>query len=433
MKIYKNVPDQFHSRFMDTIDEIYAIEEDHEKYYGRYRTKRIVLLAAVLVLALSTITVSAAYIFAWNQEALDKLGVSEELAEQMNQEGIAKQEHAEVSAEGVNITAIQSVMTDDYCYVLLSVSVPEQIIMDGVLFRETYAESDVEFEGCVVNPVTNPASGYGKSSESLWEAILMTDDALDYSGADVVIVLQDLCRSDLQAETDETLVEGEWRIPLTLPYESEVLEINQERTILLSHHEVKIKRTEVTPFKVRLYGDNEEELKHAIHYEKKNVPGIIYQDGTFVEEDAIINVTYGHNDGKTGEYYIDINLPVAIDITQYADIVLEDNADKSVPMTWSEDELDQMTVLQDRAGHKILFDGTKIMLWDEKCKVGTDIADLAELGYDVDSGDLTFLEPGSINSLGLDENDGNLIEVGSGGRMIHAYINGAQYHYEVLY
>lgn len=429
MKIYKNVPDQFHSRFMDAVDLIEKKEEKHR----RYGTKQMILLVAVLILALSTITVGAAYIFAWNQAALDKLGVSEELAEQMNQEGIAKQEHAAISAEGVNITAIQSVMTDDYCYVLLSISVPEQIVMDGVLFRETYAESDVEFEGCVVSPVTNPASGYGKSSESLWEAILMTDDALDYSGADVVIVLHDLYRSDLQAEFDETLVEGEWRIPLTLPSESEVLEINQERTIRLSHHEVNIKRTEVTPFKVRLYGDDEEELKHAIHYQKKNVPGIIYQDGTFVEEDSIINVTYGHNDGKTGEYYIDINLSVAIDITQYADIVLEDNSDMSVPMAWSEDELNRMTVLQDRAGHKILFDGVKIILWDEKCGVGTDIMDLAELGYDENSGELTFLEPGSINKFGYDENDGNLIEVGSGGRMIHAFINGVQYHYEVLY
>ena len=431
MKIYKNVPERFHSQFMDTI---HTIEEKQEKTHRRYGTKRMILLVAVLVLVLSTITVGAAYIFEWNQAALDWLGVSEELAGQLNEEGIAKQEYATDSDAGIEISAVQSVMTDDYCYVLLSVSAPEQVPLDDVLFRETYVESDVGIERCVVSPALYDIERNGH----LWEALLFIDDAVDYSGADVVIVLQDLERADLRAEGDETLiihetlVEGEWRIPLTLPSELEVLEISRERTILLSHHEVNIKRTEVTPFKVRLYGD-EEELRHAIHYEKKNVPGIVYQDGTFVEEDSIINVTYGHNDGQTGEYYIDINLPVAIDITQYADIVLEDNADTSVPMTWSEDELNQMTVLQDRVGHKILFDGIKIMLWDEKCEVGTDIMDLAELGYDVDSGDLTFLETGSINKFGYDENDGNLIEVGSGGRMIHAFINGAQYHYEVLY
>ena len=57
------------------------------------------------------------------------MGVSEELAEQLNQEGIAKQEHAAVSTAGDEINAIQSVMTDDYCYVLLSVSAPEQVMM----------------------------------------------------------------------------------------------------------------------------------------------------------------------------------------------------------------------------------------------------------------------------------------------------------------
>ena len=430
MKIYKNVPERFHSQFMDTI---HTIEEKQEKTHRRYGTKRMILLVAVLVLVLSTITVGAAYIFEWNQAALDWLGVSEELAGQLNEEGIAKQEYATDSDAGIEISAVQSVMTDDYCYVLLSVSAPEQVPLDDVLFRETYVESDVGIERCVVSPALYDIERNGH----LWEALLFIDDAVDYSGADVVIVLQDLERADLRAEGDETLiihetlVEGEWRIPLTLPSESEILEINRERTMQIGHHEVNIKRMEVTPFQVRLYGD--EELDHALYYQTKYVSGIIYQDGTFVEEDAFMNITKRHTDENTGEYYVVIDLPVAIDIRQYADMIFEEQNDVSVSMTWSEDELNQMTVLQDRVGHKILFDGTKIMLWDEKCEVGTDIMDLAELGYDVDSGDITFLEPGSINKFGYNENDGNLIEVGSGGRMIHAYINGAQYHLDVLY
>lgn len=96
-----------------------------------------------------------------------------------------------------------------------------------------------------------------------------------------------------------------------------------------------------------------------------------------------INVTKGRSNQDTGEYYVALDWPVAIDIRQYADIVFEDNKDVSIPMTWSEDELNQMDILQDRCGHKILFDGTKIILWDEKCEVGTDIVDLEELGYDV--------------------------------------------------
>lgn len=430
MKIYKNVPERFHSQFMDTI---HTIEEKQEKTHRRYGTKRMILLVAVLVLVLSTITVGAAYIFEWNQAALDWLGVSEELAGQLNEEGIAKQEYATDSDAGIEISAVQSVMTDDYCYVLLSVSAPEQVPLDDVLFRETYVESDVGIERCVVSPALYDIERNGH----LWEALLFIDDAVDYSGADVVIVLQDLERADLRAEGDETLiihetlVEGEWRIPLTLPSESEILEINRERTMQIGHHEVNIKRMEVTPFQVRLYGD--EELDHALYYQTKYVSGIIYQDGTFVEEDAFMNITKRHTDENTGEYYVVIDLPVAIDIRQYADIIFEEQNDVSVSMTWSEDELNQMDIVQDRRGHKILFDGAKFILWDEKCGVGTDIVDLAELGYDVNSGDITFLEPGSINKFGYNENDGNLIEVGSGGRMIHAYINGAQYHLDVLY
>ena len=430
MKIYKDVPEQFHSQFMDTIN---AIETKEEGKHHRYGTKRMILLVAVLVLALSTITVGATYIFVWNQAALDWLGVSEELAEHLNEEGIAKQEYATVSAAGVEIKAVQSVMTDDYCYVLLSVSAPEQVPLDEVLFRETYVESDVGIERCIVSPALYDTERSGR----LWEALLYIDDAVDYSGADVVIVLQDLERADLRAEGDETLiihetlVEGEWRIPLTLPSDLETLEINRERTMQIGHHEVNIKRMEVTPFQIRLYGD--EELEHALWYQTKYVSGITYQDGTLVEEDAIFNITKRHTDENTGERYVVIDLPVAIDIRQYTDMVLEDSEDMSVPMSWSEDELSQMEILQNRSGHKILFDGVKFILWDEKCEVGTIIVDLAELGYDVNSGDLILLEAGGISSAGYNVNDGNIVEVGPAGRVIHAYINGEQYHYDVMY
>ena len=421
MKIYKNVPERFHSQFMDTI---HTIEEKQEKHYRRHGTKRMILLVAVLVLVLSTITVGATYVFRWNQAALDWLGVSEELAGQLNEEGVAKQEYAADSDAGIEISAVQSVMTDDYCYVLLSVSAPDQISLDEVLFRETYVESDVGIERCVVNPALYDIEDNGY----LWEAILYIDDAVGYSGADVVIVLNDLYKTGI----DETLVEGEWRIPLTLPSESEILEINQERTMQIGHHEVNIKKTEVTPFQIRLYGD-EEELKHAIHYVLQRVPGIVYQDGTFIEEDTAITVGRGRSDQDAGEYYIALELPTAIDIRQYADMVFEEQKDMSSPMTWSEDELSRMDILQDRVGHKILFDGVKFLLWDEKCEVGTEIFDLTELGYDVDGGDLILLGPGGLAETGYDENDGNIVEVGPGGRLIQAFINGEKHYYDVRY
>lgn len=424
MKIYKDVPEQFHSQFMDTIN---VIETKKEEKHHRYGTKKMILLVAVLVLVLSTITVSAAYIFRWNQAALDWLGVSEELAEHLNEEGIAKQEYATVSAAGVEISAVQSVMTDDYCYVLLSVSAPEQVPLDEVLFRETYVESDVGIESCIVNHALYDIEGDGH----LWEALLYIYDATDYSGADVVIVLHDLERFDLKAEIHETIVEGEWRIPLTLPSESEVLEINGERTMQIGHHEVNIKRMEVTPFQVRLYGD--EELEHALYYQKKYVSGIIYRDGTCVEEDACISIAKRHTDENTGEYYVVIDLTTAIDIRQYADVIFEEQNDMSVPMTWSEDELNQMDIMQDRCGHKILCDGVKFILWDEKCEVGTEIFDLTELGYDVDSGALILLGAGGLAETGYDENDGNIVEVGPGGRLIQAFINGEKHYYDVMY
>ena len=426
MKIYKNVPEKFHSQFMDTI---HTIEEKQEKNFRIYGKKRMILLVAVLVLVLSTITVGAAYIFTWNPAALDWLGVSEELAGHLNEEGIAKQEYAVASGEGVEISAVQSVMTDNYCYVLLSVSVPEQVFLgNDVLFGEMYIESDMGSTPCAINSVKESIHDH----EALWETQLSTDETMIYNGAEIVIVLRDLERHD-NFEVVEKLAEGEWRIPLTLPSGSEILEINQERTVQIGHHEVNIERMEVTPFQIRLYGD-EEELKHAVYYQLQKFPGILYRDGTYVEEDAYIFVgSKNREDQDTGEYYVAIELPVAVDVRQYADIVIEEQKDMSSPMTWSEDELSRMDILQDRVGHKILFDGVKFMLWDEKCEVGTEIFDLTELGYDVDGGDLILLGPGGLAETGYDENDGNIVEVGPGGRLIQAFINGEKHYYDVRY
>lgn len=405
MKIYKDVPEQFHNQFMETID---MLAEEKEQKIVKLKAKRMMPLVAAVVLALSTLTVSAACIFAWHQAAKDRLGVSEELAEQMSEKGMAKEETASFSAEGVDITAIQSVMTDNYCYVLLSVSVPKQLVIDeDMLFGESRVESDAEFTGCVINHVPESDDG----SNSLWEVQLLTSDTENYAGVEATIILNDLIQTE-KAEVTETLIKGEWKIPITLPLEPDVLAVKEECVMRIGHHEVTIKHMEVTPFEIRLYG-NKEELQHAIHYQNTNAEGVYYQDGTFVEENSVINVTKGHNDDKTGENYILIELPTAIDIMQYAQLVLEEKEDTAVAMALSEDELAQMTVLYERYGHKLLYREGTVLLWDENCKVGTEIVNLTNLGYD--------------------EGKGDSFEVGPGGKLLHVMTGNEKKVFDVMY
>ena len=81
MEIYKEVPEKFHNQFTETV----AILEQKKprKRAGRRSIRRMLPIAAVLILALSTLTVSAACVFLWHQAAKETLSVSESLAEDM--------------------------------------------------------------------------------------------------------------------------------------------------------------------------------------------------------------------------------------------------------------------------------------------------------------------------------------------------------------
>lgn len=406
MKMYKDIPEQFHSKFTETIDML--ANEKEKSNVPQFRAKRMMPLMAAAVLALSTLTVSAACIFIWHQTAKESLGVSNELSVKMAEEGIAKEEEITVSADGVEISAIQTVMTGDYCYVLLSVTTPEEVTADeDTLFNETWVESDAAFEGCVVNKVSESES----EADSLWEVKLLTYGTENYGGAEATIYLKDLVQTD-KTETVETLVEGEWQIPITLPLEPDVLAINEELEMQIGHHEVTIKRMEVAPFEIRLFGDKDE-LQHAIHYMDQNVAGVYYQDGTFVEETSIINHTKGHIDESTGEYYVVVELFTAIDVTKFSSLSLEESEALPDTMNFTRDELQQMIVLYERSGHKLLQSGEAVVLWDELCDRGTGIISLTELGYD--------------------ESRGDKIEVGPGGNLLHVTVGDGTQYFQVEY
>lgn len=433
MEIYKDVPEQFHNQFMETITMIER--KKIGKRTGRRGVRRMLPLAAVLVLALSTLTVSAACVFLWHQAAKETLGVSESLAETMLEEGSAKQEFVSDMEENIHISMIQSVMTDKYCYFLLSLEVSEGIVIDeDTLIGEISVESEAEFEGCVINQVSGSIQG----TRSLWEIKLLTLETENYGGREAEIILNDLVQTR-KTEVTETIAEAEWRLPVTLPLESGLLTNCEETILLIGHHEVKIDRIRISPFEIRMYGEKEE-LQHAIQYQNVKISGIEYMDGMLVEEDAYINVTKGRTDERTGEYYIGVDLTTAIDLEKYSGIVLETAEEGNGLEVVSTEEpaekrkesgdvlSEEMTVLYERCGHQLLYDGEVIFLWDTLCHTGKEIVNLEDLGYDTSNGKIV-----QISETENDTSGGDRIEVGVGGKTVRIQAGEEAYFYEVRY
>ncbi|MGN0403443.1 MAG: hypothetical protein ACI4HQ_14465, partial [Acetatifactor sp.] len=278
MNIYKGVPEFFHEQIVDTLEKL------PKKKNAARKIKKLAPLVAAAVLAVSSLTVGAACLFQWHQTAKDSLGVNEDIAAQLTEQGNAKEEFSGVEANGVTIAAIQSVMTDNYCYVLLSVSVPEGITVDGdTLFKEVSVNSEAEFAGCVANLITDSVDG----ADSLWEVVLLKKDGVEYGGVQATISMEDIVQTE-KTGIINTLVEGKWNLSFSLPEELNTLVMKESPEVKMGHHDVQINKVVVSPFAVRLYGEKEE-LQHAAYYQNVRVTGVRYQDGTVITENSTVN------------------------------------------------------------------------------------------------------------------------------------------------
>lgn len=401
--IYKEVPEQFHNQFMDTLGQLER-EGDcvGQKSSRRYSPKGRLLLVAAMAAVLSTVTVGAAELFKWRQEVRERLGVEEDLADKLTMEGAAKGENAAAAAAGVTVEALQSVRTANEYYVLLAVTTPKGMAVDGdTLFEDLSVVGPVEFDGCTVN-YTGQTVGLAEGREpaaatagtqSLWEVRLRTREDVDYGGQEVTLQLKNLVQTQ-KTEITDLLAEGVWELEMILPSEADQAVLAGERELTLGHHTVTITRIEVDPFYLRLYGE-QEELQHALRHQNGQIVGVRCHDGTVVEEAAALNITALHKDGAVGEAYIGIPLEKAIDVSRFAEVILAEERDRSEGAVDVEQAgLAAMEVLCERQGHALVWDGQCIYLWDMLCGEAERLVDLEALGFSQSAGGTVHVGPG---------------------------------------
>ena len=388
-EIYKNVPREFHDRFMDTIEQIAAEERTARSIIS---WKKAAVLIAALVAALSTLTVGAAYLYKWHQTAKRSFGVSDELADKLVMEGAAKEEMAVIHASDVTIRAIQSVAAENYYYVLLTVDTPQGVIIDeDTVFDRVEVISDNKTASAVINYV----SGSFEDHESLWEIKVLHTGEAEYAGKQVTVKIADLVRTT-KTKIVDTLVEGEWILPVTLPLQPQEAVLCQAHVLMIENHEVNIDRIEAGPFQIRLYGE-EEELLHALQYHTFMVSGVAYMDGSFTEQNVELRGTAAiEKDCESGEIYINIPLKNAVDVSKVAVVCLTEMEDEvSQGLLWDNSpKTQEPEVLYERNGHAIVYDEQSVYLWDRECDVIWKIADLTAIDFSVEQGGSIVVGPG---------------------------------------
>lgn len=407
MKIdmYQQVPEEFHSRLMETLDRL--PEEKKQKNAKVFPVRKWLVLGAAAVLALGAVTVTAAEIFQWQRQAKERFGVSDELADELTLNGVTREENTVVESQGLEIRLLQSVRTEDSCYYLCRLSLPEGISVNpDIVFENISAEADVELGGLTADVVADSEN----EEQMLLEIQILLEEGINYTGQSVTVHLSNLAQTE-KTEITQMLLEGNWNLPLTLLGETETVLYQVGQKVPFGEHELLIEKVQASPFELRVYMD-QEEAQHALTYYQTAVTGVRNVDGSVTDENGGMGSRFGYVEEEIGAYYCQVELEQAIDPAKVAGLIFndgemeisfleladdletddpaeEENGKKTsgADVYFSDTELpEKLQTLYERYGHEIVTDGKGLYIHDVTCGTAVKVLDLTELSYDQEKG-----------------------------------------------
>lgn len=424
MDIFKEVPEDFHLQFMNTLENledgnVHEQEITWKSSRNRVSWKKLTILIAAAVLALSTLTVGAASVFRWHERARERFGVSEETENSLTGRELAAPEYEVIEEEGITFSLIQSVRTEKSFYYLMEVTVPEDITLNSdVVFEKSGVTSDKELKYCVANFVSDSIEG----NRAYCEVELYAEPGVDYSGEKVVIHLSNLIQME-KAKKPVILLEGEWDIPVTLTGLPDMVTFRAKQQVRVGNHDLVIEKVEAGSFLLRLYM-NADQAFHGLQYYPVSVTGVRYQDGREISQlTTLFDKTHQKNK-VTGEVYFEITLEKAIDPGQISEIALNDG--EAVIQLYPPQEItaenveefffygqdgiwellgelkpdvlsESWELLYFRYDNAIVTDGKAIYLLDVHCGKIETIIDLTQIGFDRERDGDIVAGPGGTN------------------------------------
>lgn len=314
--IYKEIPEDFHDQFCQTLSRL---EDTPVKSRRNYRKYGIFLAAAVL--ACASVTAVAAGLMEWHEKMSQHFGTEKELEDKLSMENVAVAQNAVTEGNGLEFRALQAVRTDTYDYFLVEMTVPENVQWNSdIIFEECEAGGGAY--GCV--------AGFDQDSfadhKVLLEVQVLYNEGETPKGEEICVRLKNLVQTE-QLNITEYLAEGEWELNLSLPSaEADTVRFYPESSVILGGHELVIEKVDISPFRVRLYTEREFGL-HAMWGHSILLTGILYEGGTVVEESGLNFSFSGHTDEK-GNFCFEFPLENAVDTDKVAEIIISDNGEE---------------------------------------------------------------------------------------------------------
>lgn len=274
------LPESVNSKIDETLQKIRE-QNRVTPYTKKQKTwKRSVAAAAIGILALSGITVTAATLSGWNKDVAKRFQADEKQQKELSEKKVTVPVEAQAENGGYTIKLEQALCAEQYMYLYFTITAPEgQTISNDIGFEEVTLLvdgkdiADDEYMGGYCSGV--PDEELLKEEQAgnvlhyeFWVQLDSTGESL--SGKTMTANFKNMYFGTTQNETD--IVQGPtgtWDVSWQMDYESseQDFEVNQK----LNEDDITVKKIVLSPISISIDYD----WKRI----KKTVP-VIYQDGT---------------------------------------------------------------------------------------------------------------------------------------------------------
>lgn len=323
-KVFPDVPETFHNSMEDALSQIM---EEKPVHRFKKKTKRLLVLVAVMLFG--TLTVAAAELFSWHPKIAEKFEAPQELQDVLVVEGVASDAQATCTENGVTVNALQTLQDDQYLYVALEVTIPENMILDENNIFE-FAELKIEGIEFGQNGNASMSSGFmdkfespEKNNSRIYEFYYYESDGFDLDGKTITVTLKNLMGETGKLEF-KTIIEGEWQLSWVNQSQNATKHFDVERSYTFSGYDIKIKTVDISPLSIRIVYDGEDiralEQLEGVNLDQLDSLKTIRFAGVRLKDGSIIdNINSIGSEGYSGDakaYSSGGMFGIAIDLEQ---------------------------------------------------------------------------------------------------------------------
>ncbi|SHI10065.1 protein of unknown function [Sporobacter termitidis DSM 10068] len=321
--VFPEVSENFHQRIADTLKNAEGLPPRRKPYKKRF----LLLLAAVL--AIGTLTAGAVYIARWNDRLANRFEADETQQSALVSAGTAATVEQSASANGLTVTALQTIADKNGIYVLLDIKAPA-----GTALTD---ESCFEGVGLQIDgvPGINTSSGFWSDtelSESGGEKLPANEryyaihahnsNKADINGRAVTVGLTNLMTDKGKLQLEKVL-DGKWELRWTLSAPDTSRKFDIDKVCAINGHDVTVKSLELSPISGTLTLDGKDMLAFKPMLDQLDEPFISYllmKDGSFFALNGMGSGGWG--DMGTDLYVRTASFDMLLKVDEVAGLVL---------------------------------------------------------------------------------------------------------------